>query len=107
MDWETVAMTLITNAGNARSLAFQALAEAKAGNYEKSEELMKQSHAEKAAAHHAQTELLVNEANGNKSELSVLLIHAQDHLMTSMLAIELIEELIVLHKEKADREENK
>lgn len=36
--------------------------------------------------------------------MGILLVHAQDHLMTSMLAIELIQELIVLHRDKADRE---
>ena len=47
-----------------------------------------------------QTELLVNEANGNKTPVDVLLVHAQDHLMTSMLAVELIKELIEIYKNK-------
>lgn len=36
--------------------------------------------------------------NGNTSEMSLLLVHSQDHLMTSMLAQELIEEMIELYK---------
>ena len=55
-------------------------------------------------AHNAQTDLLAAEASGQKVEMGILLVHAQDHLMTSMLAIELIQELIVLHRDKADRE---
>ena len=47
---------------------------------------------------------LAAEASGQKVEMGILLVHAQDHLMTSMLAIELIQELIVLHRDKADRE---
>ena len=54
-------------------------------------------------AHQAQTSLLVSEANGNAVNLNVLLVHAQDHLMTSMLALELIQELIVLHETKEDK----
>lgn len=104
MDLETVAMTLISHSGTARSLAYKALEEAKKGNYSEAEALMKQSHEESHQAHNAQTELLFEEANGNKTEMSILLVHAQDHLMTSMLAVELIQELIVLHREKADRE---
>ena len=43
MDNESVAMELITYSGNARSMAFQALEEAKQGNFEKAEELMAES----------------------------------------------------------------
>ncbi len=103
MDNESVAMELITYSGNARSMAFQALEEAKHGNFEKAEELMAESKNENVKAHNAQSDLLFAEANGNKVEVGILLVHAQDHLMTSMLAIELIQELIILYKEKADR----
>ena len=47
-----------------------------------------------------QTELLFNDFNGNKAEVDLLLVHAQDHLMTSMLAIELLKEIIVLYKKQ-------
>ena len=41
---------------------------------------------------------MIAEANGEKTDMSVLLIHSQDHLMTSMLAQELIGEMIELYK---------
>lgn len=103
MDYENVAMELITYSGNARSMAFQALEEAKQGNFTKAEELMAESKKENVKAHNAQSDLLFTEANGNKVNVGILLVHAQDHLMTSMLAIELIQELIILHREKADK----
>lgn len=103
MNMEEVAMNLIVRSGDARSSAFQALAEAKKGNFDKADELMKLSKAQFTEAHHAQTDLLSAEAQGDKLEINVLLIHSQDHLMTSMLAQELIEELIYLHKTKADK----
>lgn len=100
---EQVSMELIANSGDARSYAFQALNEAKKGNYEIAEQLLKQSEESSVKAHQAQTDLLFSEANGEKTEINVLLIHAQDHLMTSMLAQELIKEIILLHREKEDR----
>lgn len=103
MDMEEVAMTLISFSGDARASAFQALQEAKAGNFEKADELMAQSREQFTQAHHSQTELLFAEAQGNKVEVNVLLVHAQDHLMTSMLAQELIAELIDVYKTKADK----
>ncbi len=97
---ELVSMNIIANSGDARSFAFAALEEAKKGNFEEADELMKKSNESATLAHKAQTELLFAEANGNKTDINVLLIHSQDHLMTSMLAAELIKELILLYKDK-------
>ena len=100
MDLETIAMTLDGNAGEGRSLAFEALNEAKKGNFEKAEQLLKESQKRTLAAHEIQTQLICNEADGNKTEMNLLMVHAQDHLMTSMLARELITELIEIYKNK-------
>lgn len=97
---ELVSMTIIANSGDARSLAFQALEEAKLGNFEVSEKLLVESDKAASLAHKAQTELLVKEANGDKQDVNVLLVHSQDHLMTSMLANELIKEIILIYKNK-------
>lgn len=98
MDIELVAMELVGNAGEARSLAFEALAEGKKGNFDKAEELLNKSKEASLKAHHIQTELICNEADGNKIEIGLLMVHAQDHLMTSILARELVSEMIELYK---------
>lgn len=95
-----VSFEIIAHAGDSRSFAFQALAEAKKGNFKVADELMKKSEESENQAHHAQTELLVNEMNGNHTDVDVLLVHSQDHLMTSMLARELIQELIDVYRNK-------
>lgn len=97
---EMISFGIIANAGDARSFAFGALEAAKAGNFEEAAELLKKSDEAATLAHKAQTELLFKEANGDKTTVDVLLVHAQDHLMTSMLAVELIKELITLYKNK-------
>ena len=97
---DMVSMTLIANSGDARSMAFGALEAAKAGNFEEADELMKKSEEAATLAHKAQTDLLFKEANGDHTEVNVLLVHAQDHLMTSMLATELIKEIILLYKKE-------
>jgi len=104
-DTEVIAMNLIANSGDARSLAFRALEQAKTGNYEEAEKLMEESNAASVKAHRIQTELLTSEAGGKVAEINVLLIHSQDHLMTSILAQELIKEIIILHKEKVNGKE--
>ena len=92
-------MMLIVHSGD----AFHALQEAKAGNYEEAKKLMAESQEKALEAHHIQTGLLTDEGNGEGPQVNLLLVHAQDHLMTSMLAQELIAELIELHEKKADK----
>lgn len=95
---EMVSFGIIANAGDARSFAFQALEAAKEGNFEEADEFMKKSDEANNLAHKAQTDLLFAEMNGNPTPVNVLLVHSQDHLMTAMLANELIKELIALYK---------
>jgi PTS system cellobiose-specific IIA component len=102
MGTEEIAMMLIVHSGDARSLAFNALAAAKEGNFEEADELLKQSSDKALEAHHVQMDLLTKEAEGEKLEIGVLLVHAQDHLMTSMLAQELIKEIVQVYKKLAE-----
>lgn len=103
---EMIAFGLIAMAGDARSKAFEALSLAKEGHFDEADAKMREANEASLQAHNAQTQLLTKEAQGEHTEVSVLLVHAQDHLMTSILAQELIAELIDVRKElakKADR----
>ena len=51
-----------------------------------------------SATHRIQTDLIQEEARGNHAEISLLLVHAQDHLMNAITVKELAEEFITLHK---------
>lgn len=95
---EEISMTLIASAGEGKSLAFEALNKAKNHQFEEAEKLMQQAEESVKKAHVEQTKLLVKEANQEKAEINVLLIHAQDHLMTSVLAVDLIREMIEIMK---------
>lgn len=95
---EELAMMIIANSGAARSNSFQALEEAKKGNFEKAEELLKQSDVNLHQAHESHRRLLTMDANGEVKNTGILLAHAQDHLMSSTLARELIKEIILLYQ---------
>ncbi|WP_368901382.1 PTS lactose/cellobiose transporter subunit IIA [Oceanobacillus oncorhynchi] len=99
---EEISMNIIAHSGDARSLAFEALRKCREGKIEESESLMEKAEKASVEAHHSQTNLLVSEAQGKKTTISVLLIHAQDHLMNSMLAIDLIKEIIKLEKQRKE-----
>lgn len=95
---EEVVMGLIINSGQARSLAYNALKVAKEGDFTQAWELMAKSRAALHEAHLVQTKLIEGDAGEGKTKVSLVLVHAQDHLMTSMLARELVTEIIELHE---------
>ncbi|MCT4777371.1 MULTISPECIES: PTS lactose/cellobiose transporter subunit IIA [Exiguobacterium] len=99
---QQLSFMIILHAGNARSSAFEAIAAAKRGEVETAEAKMKEADAAFLEAHKMQTELLQEEARGTASDMSVLLVHAQDHLMTAMtvkeLAIEMIDMITRLNR---------
>ena len=92
-----VAMTLIMYGGEAKSCAIEAIAAAKKQDFDRAQERLSQ--AQKALqAHHAQAEMLSKEAQGEKTELSLFMVHGQDHLMTSIAFVDLAKEIVDLHK---------
>ena len=68
--------------------------------------LLKESKDEVNKAHKCQTQLIQQEASGNKTDVSVVLIHAQDHLMNTMNYQMLADEIIDIH-ERLHKLENK
>ncbi|MEB2492023.1 PTS lactose/cellobiose transporter subunit IIA [Peribacillus frigoritolerans] len=95
---------IISHSGNARGFAFEALKEAEEFNFEKAEELIKQGQEELNMAHKTQTKLIQAELNGVPSEKTLLMIHAQDHLMTAMSEQKLIEHMIRIVKKLAPQQ---
>ena len=95
---EEVVMGLIINSGQARSLAYAALKQAKQGDFAAAKTMMEQSRMALSEAHLVQTQLIESDEGEGKMKVSLVLVHAQDHLMTSMLARELVAELIELHE---------
>jgi len=98
MELENIVFKIILHAGNAKSNCFEALQVAKDGNFKKADQLIEQAKNELLEAHHVQTDMLQKEAAGEKKEVTLLLVHAEDHLMNAILAKDLIEEMIKLYK---------
>lgn len=76
----------------------EAIQAAKAGDFELAEEKLKAAEESLLQAHHAQTEMLSQEANGNPVELSLLMVHGQDHLMTGMMFKDLAKEIVDVYR---------
>ncbi|MGX7163835.1 PTS lactose/cellobiose transporter subunit IIA, partial [Enterococcus songbeiensis] len=54
-------------------------------------------------AHHSQTNMLTQEAQGNHMEVTLLTVHSQDHLMTAIAFTDLAKEIIALYKKMATK----
>lgn len=65
-----------------------------------------ESEAEFVKAHKEQTKLLQDEAIGKVINVSVILVHSQDHLMTAMTVKELANEMIDMYERIGKLEAN-
>lgn len=98
MNMENIVFHIILHAGNAKSNCFEALSAARGGNFSEAERLLELAKKELLEAHNVQTGMLQKEAAGAEQQLSLLLVHAEDHLMNALLAKDLIEEMIRMYK---------
>ncbi len=98
IDLEEAVMEIIMNAGQARSLCFEALQAARKGGVDEAKSLLREADGYSRQAHLMQTKLIEQDAGEAKQPMTLIMVHAQDHLMTSMLARELSEEIIHLYQ---------
>lgn len=95
---EEIIFSIIIHGGNARAKAYDALKFAQNGDFAKAQEALNESEEELRLAHNIQTDIIQKEAGGTKVEVTVLFVHAQDHLMTAVSEKGLIENMIELYK---------
>lgn len=103
---QILSFKIILHAGNARSFAMEAIGLAKEPKFTEARDKIVEADNEFNEAHHIQTELLQKEASGKPTNVTVILVHAQDHLMTSMAVKDLAKEMIDMY-EKMEKVEAK
>ncbi|HAS0797939.1 PTS lactose/cellobiose transporter subunit IIA [Enterobacter hormaechei] len=95
---EEAVMEIIVNAGQSRSLCFEALHAARQGNLDEAKSLLREADGYARQAHKMQTTLIEQDAGEARQPMTLIMVHAQDHLMNSLLARELSEEIIHLYQ---------
>jgi len=95
---EEAVMEIIVNAGQSRSLCFEALHAARQGNLDEAKSLLREADGYARQAHKMQTKLIEQDAGEARQPMTLIMVHAQDHLMNSLLARELSEEIIHLYQ---------
>jgi len=98
MDLEREIFVIISCSGDARSSAMEAIQFAKDGDFTSANNSIEQANEKLSEAHKEQTKLIQAEAEGNGVTTSLLLIHAQDHLMSSITVRDLAREFVELYE---------
>ncbi len=96
-----IGFELVALAGEARSIYQRILNLAQKGEFKEIPELTKEANDLIIECHQKQTEMLHKEAQGDNSEVTFIMVHGQDHLMTTILLKELTEHILFLYKERA------
>ncbi|MFJ7726947.1 PTS lactose/cellobiose transporter subunit IIA [Neobacillus sp. NPDC097160] len=95
---EAIIFQIILHGGNGRSAAMEAIQAAKQGDFIQAKEKLQEAAVALNEAHHVQTSLIQGEIRGEKTEISLLMVHAQDHLMNAMTVKDMASEIVELYE---------
>jgi PTS system cellobiose-specific IIA component len=95
---EETIFQIILHGGNGKSCSMEAIAAAKRGDIAEARAKLQEAADALNEAHHVQTSLIQGEIRGEKVEISLLMVHAQDHLMNSITMKDLATEFVDLYE---------
>ncbi|PTM57890.1 PTS lactose/cellobiose transporter subunit IIA [Desmospora activa] len=95
---EGIMFQLILHGGNGKSFAMEAIAEAKTGHMSAAREKLRQAGEELHKAHQLHANLIQQEAGGEQTTVTLLMVHAQDHLMNALTVKDLASEMVDLYE---------
>ena len=82
-DLEQIAFQIISMVGTARSSYIEAIQAAKKGDYEEAAKMIEEGDAAFIEGHDAHAGLLQKEASGEGNTVNLLILHAEDQLMSA------------------------
>lgn len=100
MDEEQYAVSfeMITEAGDARNKALNAIDMIQNYHFDEAEKLLKEAKVSIIHAHKIQTDLIHQEMGGNPVDCNILMVHSQDHYAMATTTIELAEKMMKLYQ---------
>lgn len=97
---QVTAFEIILNSGNARTLIHESFASMRTKDFKTADQKLTEANDSILIAHQSQTKLLKEYAGGKKIEMEIIMVHAQDHLMTTMTLLEIAKEMEFLYQER-------
>ena len=105
MDYTEVAMGLIAGAGDSRSYCLEAIEAARAGSFDEAKDLLEKATDAMVETHDIQTQLIRDEMSGTGGPVSLLMVHAQDHLNLALVMRDVAEEFVAVYEKLKGLEE--
>lgn len=99
---EQASFQIIAAVGAARSNYIEAIHRAEAGDFDGAEALIKEGQEIFTAGHDAHFGLIQQEAAGEQSELALILVHAEDQLMSAEAFGILAREFVSVYRKLAE-----
>lgn len=103
---EMICFNIISSVGMAKSSYVEAMRAAAQGDYDLCDAKMKEGDSYYSQGHDAHLDLVSQEMNGDKVEVSIILMHAEDQMMAAEVVRVMAEENIKMSK-KIQALENK
>lgn len=98
-DMELVAFQMISQVGSARSSFMEALQLARAGKNEEAAEKISEAQSSLTEGHRVHADLIRKEASGEKVPITLLVLHAEDLMISTETLGELAKEMIFMYRE--------
>jgi PTS system cellobiose-specific IIA component len=99
---ELICFQIISFSGSARSIFVEAMKAAKSGDFKEARRLITEGEKIYYEGHKVHSDLLQEVANGNYTDVTLLLTHAEDQLMSAEIIRIMAEELLSLYGELKD-----
>lgn len=97
-----VSFDIILHSGNVRTMLHEAFELMRECEFLEAKKKLDDANNELMEAHKAQTSLLRDYVNGEEIVMEVIIVHAEDHLMTTMVLREMAVEMLHVYREMSE-----
>ncbi|RYL92726.1 PTS cellobiose transporter subunit IIA [Sporolactobacillus sp. THM7-4] len=95
---QSVAFEIILHSGSSRTMIHEAFKMMRNNDFESAANKLEEAKDELLAAHKSQTSLIQQYSSGETINMEIIMVHAQDHLMTTMTLKEVALEMLHLYE---------
>lgn len=100
---ELIAFQMIAAAGTAKGCYLEALSLAKEGRFQEAEEKLKEGEDCFVEGHNAHAGILQRMAGGEQIVMDVLMVHAEDQMMSTETIRIMVDEMIALYRNNSQK----
>ena len=100
---QVTAFEIILHSGNGRTIVHEAFGLMDDSKFTEAQQKLDDANEEILQAHLSQNDLLKKYASGTVIDMEIIMVHAQDHLMTTMTLYEVANQMMNMYKKIAEK----